>query len=649
MKPLKVALLGNPNTGKTSIFNRLTGLNQHVGNFPGVTVDVKVGRLKKANEAIDIIDFPGTYSIYPHSADEKLVYEVLSDVSHAQYPDLAVVVVDASNLERNLLLFSQLYDLKVPLIMAINMSDLAQRKGIIINLEKLQERFPNCRFCTCNARVGLGIPNLIDLISSDVPKEDIVPVIPDFKLHQVQDEEEQKIEIKKRYSNIKLILKLILENDVKEHTPPSFLDRITIHRVWGYVIFTFMMLLIFQLIFTIGQFPMDWMDTGFNSLAGWVSLQLPSGVLNDLICSGIIPGLGGVLVFLPQIIILFFLLGILEETGYLTRAVFIMDKLMRPFGLNGKSVVPLISSVGCAIPGIMSTRSIPNWKERLTTILVAPLMSCSARVPVYTLLIALVIPRHYVFGFINVQGLLLFGLYSLGIISALIVSSLISRVLKTQEKSFFLLEMPTFKAPRWKNILLNLMEKSKLFVLEAGKVIIIISILLWALATYGPTGAMEKATVEMEKSRTSYSPDEFERKLASAKLEQSYMGILGKSIEPVIKPLGFDWKIGISLITSFAAREVFVGSMATIYSVHQEDQNGLLSTMRSEKHADNTPVYSVASGVSLMVFYVFAMQCMATLAIVKRETKSWKWPIVQLVYMGILAYLSSFIVYQILS
>jgi ferrous iron transport protein B len=392
---------------------------------------------------------------------------------------------------------------------------------------------------------------------------------------------------------------------------------------------------------------MDLIDGSFNDFANWTAEKLPAGIFNDLVTGGIIPGLGGVLVFLPQILILFFCLGILEETGYLARAVFIMDKLMRPFGLNGKSVVPLISSSACAIPGIMATRTIPNWKERLITIMIAPLMSCSARIPVFTLLIALVIPNRYLFGFINLQGLTLFAMYFLGIVTALFIALVLKRFIKTSEKSYFLLEMPDFKAPRWTNIFLSLLEKSKVFVLEAGKVILAISIILWAFASFGPGDRIAQEVKKIEKSEL--NDDIKEQKIASAKLEYSYIGIMGKSIEPIIEPIGFDWKIGISLITSFAAREVFVGSMATIYSVHQEDNKGLLQTMKAEKNSLGKPVYSLATGLSLMVFYVYAMQCMATLAIVKRETKSWKWPLIQLAYMGVLAYVASYIVYQLFS
>lgn len=645
----KVALLGNPNTGKTSVFNRLTGLNQHVGNFPGVTVDKKSGTMRHGHESLELIDFPGTYSIYPHSSDEQVVYAVFSNPKHPDFPDLAVVVLDAGNLERNLLLFTQVYDLNIPVIAVLNMSDVAHRKGIRIDLERFKSAFPGIRVCETNARAGLGMKELKELIFDAPPAQPHQPLIASYSITDIDNEAQQEQETKLRYEYINDILGAYVSQEPKTHKQAAvgLWDKLTVHPVWGYVIFTLILLFIFQLIFSIASLPMDLIDGAFADFANWTASVLPEGVFTDLLSGGIIPGLGGVLVFLPQILLLFFCLGILEETGYLARAVFIMDRLMRPFGLNGKSVVPLISSAACAIPGIMATRTIPNWKERLITILVAPLMSCSARIPVFTLLIALVIPNKYLFGFLSLQGLTLLAMYMLGLFSALTVAWVLKRFIKTKEKSYFLLEIPEFKAPRWGNIFISLYEKSKVFVWEAGKVILAISILLWALASYGPGDRIETAVKKID--RSVYSGEKYDDKLASVKLENSYIGILGKGIEPVIRPLGFDWKIGISLLTSFAAREVFVGSMATIYSVHQEDNEGLLETMRQEKRTDGTPVYSLATGLSLMVFYVYAMQCMATLAIVKRETKSWKWPIVQLVYMGILAYLSAMITYQIFS
>lgn len=651
----KIALIGNPNTGKTSVFNRLTGLNQHVGNFPGVTVDKKIGKLKSENGSIEIIDLPGTYSIYPHSNDEKVVFDVLNNATHPDHPEALLVVIDASNLERNLLLFTQVYDLNIPVMLILNMSDVAYRAGREFNHEAFQKRFPGVPVIETNARVGLGIDKIIATITNGFKITDFRPVIENYTLKLAIDPTSQSEETAERYKAIQALIPAIVnfKTSANKKIKVNPLDRILVHPIWGYLIFTVMLLLLFQLIFSIASYPMDLIDAVFSKLSDWFTDVLPAGIFTDLISQGIIPGLGGVVIFIPQIALLFLFLGILEETGYMARVVFIMDKLMRPFGLNGKSVVPLLSSAACAIPGIMATRTISSWKERLITIMVAPLMSCSARIPVYTLLIGLVIPQQTVLGFFNLQGLVLFSLYALGLVSALLVSLVMKWIIQSKETSVLMLELPEFKAPRWGNVFINLLEKIKVFVFDAGKVILAVSIILWAMASFGPGDRIEMAVQQIEKPNTTNADSLaiYEQQISSIKLENSYMGIIGKTIEPVIKPIGYDWKIGISLLTSFAAREVFVGSMATIYSVHDDgDTNlGLLEKMRNEKWSDGKPVYSTATGISLMVFYVYAMQCMATLAIVKRETKSWKWPIIQVLYMGALAYLASFTVFHLFS
>lgn len=651
----KIALVGNPNTGKTSVFNKLTGLNQHVGNFPGVTVDRKTGKLKLAGAAVEIIDLPGTYSIYPHSSDEQVVFDVLNDKNHPDHPDALMVVVDASNLERNLLLFTQVYDLNIPVMLILNMSDMASRAGKKFNHAAFAKRFPNVPVVETNARAGSGMNRITEAIQKGFTAEDRRPVIENYALKAKSDQEGQAAETTERFDFIRQIMPEILTVEPKEEKSPkiNWLDRILVHKVYGYLIFATILLLLFQLIFSIAAYPMDMIDSVFGTLSEWTSNQLPPGVFTDLLAQGIIPGLGGVIIFIPQIALLFLCLGILEETGYMARVVFIMDRLIRPFGLNGKSVVPLLSSAACAIPGIMATRTISNWKERFITIMVAPLMSCSARIPVYTLLIALVIPQKTVFGFLNLQGLVLFALYSLGLISALLVALVMKWIIKSKETSILMLELPEFRAPRWGNVFISLLEKVKIFIFDAGKVILAVSIILWAMASYGPGNRMQEAVDRIAVPTTEEKSvvEAYDQQVASAKLENSYMGILGKTIEPIIKPIGYDWKIGISLLTSFAAREVFVGSMATIYSVHDdgEENRKLLDKMRDEKLPDGSPVYSLATGLSLMVFYAYAMQCMATLAIVKRETKSWKWPLIQIIYMGIMAYTASFIVFKIFS
>ena len=651
----KVGLFGNPNTGKSSLFNRLTGLKQRVGNFPGVTVDKQLGNLKFGNETVQIIDFPGTYSIYPRSKDEQVVYKVISNPGHADYPDLAVVVVDASNLERNLLLFTQIYDLGMPTVLVLNLTDVASKNGFVINIDQLQTHFPNTVIVRSNARIGLGMKELQEAIKSLSDSNNPFHHSDSSELIAMDDLIAQSADTTARFERIKHIVADVVtkkENPVSRQFS-SKLDRWLVHPILGYVIFFSVLLIIFQTVFSLASYPMDWIDMGFAQLSEWTTAVLPEGLFSRLLTEGIIPGIGGVLIFIPQIGLLFFLIGILEETGYMARVVFIMDKLMRPFGLNGKSVVPLISSAACAIPGVMATRTIQSWNERLTTILVAPLMSCSARIPVYTLLIGLVIPDQQIWGFINLQGLVLFGLYALGLVTALLVALVIKQFFrKSTERSVFLLELPAYKAPRWANVGLEVFQKVKLFVFDAGKIILAISIILWALASFGPGDDMEKAAASVIKPATENQVDltAYEDQVAATKLQHSYMGILGRTIEPVIKPLGYDWKMGISLLTSFAAREVFVGSLATIYSVHQEsdDPKPLIDRLRNEKYATGKPVYTLASGVSLLVFYAFAMQCMATLAVVKRETKSWKWPLIQLGYMGVLAYLGAFIAYQLL-
>ena len=652
--PMKIALLGNPNTGKSSIFNLLTGMRQHVGNFPGVTVDKKEGSVKIKGETYSIIDFPGTYSVYPRSKDEQVVYDVLANSAHEDYPSVALVVADATNIERNLLLFSQIYDLNIPCVLALNMRDLAKGKGIEIDITALEVAFPAAKIVETNARAGFGKDRLLNALETADRKSVHAPFLPNAKLAAVEDYKAQEAEAATRFEHIQLLVQKIKKVTLpKKQSFDTKLDRILVHPIFGYVIFSAILLIIFQFIFAVATIPMDLIDGSFSKFSAYISSLLPQGILSDLIAQGIIPGIGGVVVFVPQIALLFFFISLLEESGYLARVVFIMDRIMRPLGLNGKSVVPLMSSVACAIPGVMATRTISDWKERLITILVAPLMSCSARIPVYTLLIALVIPNKTLFHFFNLQGLVLFGLYALGLFAALLIAFILKQTIKTKEKGYLLLELPSFKPPQWKNVGMVVWEKLRVFVTDAGKVILAISIILWAMATFGPSNQMQLAEKNVRQSakHSTLSKAETEQKVAAIRLENSYIGILGKTIEPVIRPLGYDWKIGISLITSFAAREVFVGSLATIYAVQDDggENKRLIDRLREDKRADGKPTYTLASGVSLMIFYVFAMQCMATLAVVKRETKSWKWPLIQIGFMAALAYTGAWIAYTLLA
>ncbi|XOV92616.1 MAG: ferrous iron transport protein B [Bacteroidota bacterium] len=653
---MKISLVGNPNSGKTSIFNRLTGLNQKIGNFPGVTVDKKIGLLKSHKEEHTVLDLPGIYSLYPKTQDEQVVYEILRDKENPDYPDRIIVVADASNLERNLLLFTQVMDLGVPIILALNMSDIAAKKGLIIDYEKLSELLGGVKIFPVNARTGQGM----DLLIKEILEEESYPAKAPFIGKEfeegrflITDTAKQKQLVEERYKKINGILKFAIKQEPNKGQMlkrQRTADKILTHPVFGFVIFLGVLFLIFQAIYAWAEWPMDLIDTLFLSMSQWVFNTMPEGVLTNLIAEGIIPGLGGVLIFIPQITLLFAFIFLLEETGYMARVVFIMDKLMRPFGLNGRSVVPLVSAVACAIPAIMSTRTIENWKERLITIMVTPLMSCSARLPVYTLLIALVIPDQNI-GIFNLKGLALLAMYLIGLIGALIAAFGFKLIIRARQKSFLVMELPFYKMPRWNNLGITLLEKVRLFVFDAGKVIFSISIILWVLASYGPGDRIEQAVDKIPAPQNKEQEYQYEKQVASVSLSNSYIGILGHAVEPAIRPLGYNWQIGIALITSFAAREVFVGSMATIYSVGEnfEADQTLIQRMRKETNkVTGEKVYNLASGLSLMVFYAFAMQCMSTLAVVLRETKNWKWPLIQLVYMTAMAYIAALITYQLL-
>lgn len=700
-KKLVVALLGNPNSGKSSLFNQLTGLRQKIGNFPGVTVDKKVGFCRiEGNTDIEILDLPGTYSIYPNSLDEQVVLEVLANPENIDYPDLAVVVADASNLKRNMLLFEQISDLGIPSILALNMLDVAEESGISINSGKLA-KILDVPVVELNAREGIGIEGLKHTIFNQLQHRKLHINLPDFdketekifeevkakfgvktkylalhyaaqaqKLMFLGENQQKELEdiVKKydfnadkfqsaetieRYKDISATLsEVIIEEGIKKETLTEKIDRILLHKIWGYIIFLSILFLIFQSVFTIAEAPMDWIDQGITIINDFLKSYLPNSQLVSLLTDGLIAGIGGVLIFIPQIAFLFAFISILEESGYMARVVVLMDRLIRHFGMSGKSVVPLISSMACAVPAIMSARTIGSWKDRLITIMVTPLMSCSARLPIYTILIALVVPETKVLGFFNMQGVALMGLYLLGFFSALLAGWIMKFMLKSSERSYFIMELPTYKKPRWKQVGFTILEKVKTFVFEAGKVIIAISIVLWVLASYGPGDKMQNAENKAITDFPTLDSRKLETKIASVRLENSYAGHFGKFIEPAIKPLGYDWKIGIALITSFAAREVFVGTVSTIYSIGGDSENDVTIKKRLKKEINQEtgkPTFTVATSFSLLIFYVFAMMCMSTLAVVYRETKGWKWPIIQLVYMSVLAYVAAFVVYQVLS
>jgi len=700
---LHIALVGNPNSGKSSLFNSLTGLNQKVGNFPGVTVDKKTGTSKISEKiSAKIIDLPGTYSLYPKRNDEWVSYKVLMDDDKEVKADVIVLIADASNLKRNLLFCSQILDLKKPVVVALTMVDIAKKNNIQIDIAGL-ERELGILVIPVNPRKNKGIGELKKAIEKTVENIGKIPdrnfidassfapqaikkiqkLFPDisdyraihylinhetFALEQpVQDaieniEAETKFnpsktqaeEILQRYSKIKNIMQqTVVEADpLHKALFTQKLDDILLHRTWGYLILLVVLFSLFQSIFLLAQFPMDGIEWTFAKAGGWLGGILPQGWFSDLFINGILAGLSGILVFVPQIMILFGLITLLEDTGYMARISFLTDRVMRKAGLNGKSVMPMISGLACAVPAIMSARGIENKKERLLTIMCTPLMSCSARLPVYTVLIALVIPNKMYLGFIGLQGMVMMLMYLTGTIMALLSAYVMKWFIKSKEKSFFILELPLYREPRWKNMFYTMIEKAKVFVFQAGKVIMVISLLLWVLSTYGPPGKM-KGVSEKYASLVQQQPAqsaEFDKLKRTELLQNSYAGILGKSIEPVIKPLGYDWKIGIALITSFAAREVFVGTMATLYSVGDDkDENNatLRQKMNAAKWPDGTKVYTLAAGLSLLIFYVLAMQCMSTLAVVKRETRSWKWPLIMLTYMTSLAYIMSWITYNL--
>jgi len=696
-KQINVALIGNPNTGKTSVFNALTGLNQKVGNYPGITVDKKQGicKLSRGVKA-HIIDLPGTYSLNASSLDENVVIELLLNKNDKDYPDVAVIVTDVENLKRNLLLFTQIKDLKIPSILVINMADRMKRKGISLDISLLEQQL-NTKIALISTRKGEGIDELRELIEnyktlSTTPCldtstidtgyfETLQKAFPNQELYKLWlvicqdvnfntiDKKEvdvsafktkssselkrlQQKETIKRYQFINNVLKQGQTIDASKATDlRSRLDRILTHKIYGYLIFFAILLLIFQAVYDWASYPTDLIDEGFANLANWVKDTLPEGAFTNLLAEGIIAGIGGIMVFIPPIAFLFLFISLLEESGYMSRVVFLMDRIMRRFGLSGKSVVPLISGNACAIPAVMAARNIESWKERLITILVTPFTTCSARLPVYLIIIALVIPEGSFWGF-SYQALTLMSLYIIGFLTALFSAYILNKTLKIRSRSYFVIEMPSYKIPLAKNVGITVLEKTKTFVFEAGKIILAISIILWVMASYGPGDDFNNAESIVKTEYPSLTEIELDDKVAAHKLEHSYIGIVGKTIEPAIKPLGYDWKIGIGLVTSFAAREVFVGTLATIYSVgsasDDEDEDTIKARMSAETYSDGSKVFTLASGISLLLFYAFAMQCMSTLAIVKRETNSWKWPIIQLVGMSTIAYIAALIAFQFL-
>ncbi len=698
-KQIKVALIGNPNTGKTSIFNSLTGLNQKIANYPGVTVDKKEGvcKLDRGVKA-HIYDLPGTYSLNASSMDENIVVELLLNKNNKDYPDLAIIVSDVENLKRNLVLFTQVKDLKIPTILAVNMSDRMKYKGIELDLPVLENSLDTKIILTTNRSSDwidklkniisnynmLSSNSFMDLhaIDSDYfqnlkrtfPNQDLyklwVVICQDANFTNIDKNflESKNFETKtlselkklqqketiKRYQLINNILKVGQKIDQSKAIGfGASLDKLLTHKIFGYFIFFLILLGIFQIIYEWATVPMDFIDSSFAQITEWIKINLPNGAMTDLLADGIITGIGGIVIFIPQIAVLFMFISILEESGYMSRVVFLMDKIMRKFGLSGKSVVPLISGVACAIPAIMATRNIESWKERLITILVTPFMTCAARLPVYLIIVALVIPDEKIFGF-NYQAIALMSLYIIGFLAAIGSAYILNSILNIRSRSVLVMEMPNYKIPLIKDVLYTIVEKTKTFIAEAGKIILAISIILWFLATNGIGDRFDNPQDYVTQDIELISENDLQSEIASIKLENSFIGNIGKTIEPVFKPLGYDWKIGIGLITSFAAREVFVGTLAVIYNVEsyddsQEKQLELKKIMLRETDENGNKIFTLASGISLLLFYAFAMQCMSTLAIVKQETNSWKWPALQFIIMTLIAYIVSLIAYQILS
>ena len=743
-KNINVALIGNPNTGKTSVFNQLTGLKQKVGNYPGITVEKKEGICKLARGVkAHILDLPGTYSLNTTSLDESVVVELLLNKNNKDYPDVAVVISEVENLKRNLLLFTQIKDLRIPAILVINMADRMSRKGISLDIPLLEERL-NTKIALVSSRKNTGIERIKELIAdyknlSVAPIVDCTVIAPDYfkNLHQtfpkedlyklwlvitqdvnfmpiekkaVKDgasfETKSKAELKRlqqketilRYQFINNTLRKTYNVDLKMARGfRATLDKVLTHKIFGYLIFFLILLTIFQAIYDWSSYPMDFIDQQFATASEWVKNTLPPGVFTNLLAEGILSGIGGIVIFIPQIAFLFLFIALLEESGYMSRVVFLMDRLMRPFGLSGKSVVPLISGTACAIPAIMATRNIENWKERLITILVTPFTTCSARLPVYLIIIALVIPQGRFMG-LSYQALTLMLLYLIGFGAAIFAAMILNKLLKIRSRTFFMVEMPNYKLPLLKNVAYTVIEKTKSFVFGAGKIILAISIVLWFLGSNGFSDKFKNAetlveqriekegfsadskafiesrvkalqeeqsapevkniSVSLSQSVPSGIPEAYlaslmekakKQEVASFKLEHSYMGYMGKAIEPIVRPLGYDWKIGIAVLASFAAREVFVGTLATIYSVGSDEEETIKNRMAAEtRQGTDQPLFNMASGISLMLFYAFAMQCMSTLAIVKKETNTWKWPLYQLVTMSIFAYIIALIAYQLL-
>lgn len=651
----KIALIGNPNCGKSTLFNHLTGLRQKVSNLPGTTVEEKYGKWLVESTHFSLIDLPGIYSLYSDSEDEKLVVKELLDSKNDGVKKI-LFILDASNLRRNLLLFSQVAELKIPMAVLLTMNDTAARKNLEIDTKALEKKL-GVPVVKINPRKKEGIDKIASALQQAGSSTLQIFSNTSIRLAEfVNGGEKTGIasETLSRYAHIeKIVAACVTKKPATGTLWRTKLDSWFTHKVFGYIIFMFIMLTIFQGVFTLAEYPMNWIEQGFAMLGEWTATTLPAGVFSSLISQGLIPGIAGVVVFVPQIAILFLFIGLLEDSGYMTRASFITDRVMRRIGLNGRSVIPLISGFACAIPSIMATRSIKHKGERLATMFVIPLMSCSARLPVYTLLISLAIPESAGFGPFSLRSIIMTLAYFAGIFAAIGFSLFFKKQNQNTETSEFILEMPTYQVPRMQTVLLQMSQKCMSFITSAGKVIVVISMILWWLSSYGPGDAMKRAETEVYRTTANlpdglYTEENRKIELAEARLEASYAGHMGKFIEPAIKPLGYDWKTGIAIISSFAAREVFVGTMATLFRGREENPETIRDVMKQEINPETgKPLYGLPYALSLIIFYAYALQCMSTLAVMKRETGGWKWPLIQFVGFLVLAWLSAWIVFNI--
>ena len=646
---LTIALAGNPNAGKTTLFNALTGLKQKVANYPGVTVERKTGRWQLNGSAADLIDLPGLYSLDATSVDEQIARSVITgEQKGVKRPDVVVAVVDATNLERNLYVVTQLFDFKIPVVVALTMIDVFEKLDHQINVEKLALMLKT-PVVAINAKTGRGIKELAkEVRKASEQSESKAPVFDD-----AEETSGPHAKIFARYSFIaKAVQESTRHNDTPKLRISHKIDKVLTHKFFGLLILVGVLLVVFQAIFSWATVPMDLLEQGFGGLSALVKENMPPGILTDLISDGIIAGVGGVVVFLPQILLLFLFISLLEDTGYMARAAFLMDKLMSKVGLHGKAFLPLVSSFACAIPGIMATRTIENRRDRFATIMVAPFMSCSARLPVYTLMIAAFFAGQTVFGFISVAAVLMLAMYTLGIVVAVIVAFILKRTVLKAPPPPFLMELPDYRLPNLRTVLQNMLTRAWLFLKRAGTVILAISILLWALMYFprdlAPTQPSASEAAQAVAANGEQAPAEDVVK-ESEQLKHSFAGKLGHTIEPVIQPLGFDWKIGVALIASFAAREVLVSTLSIIYNVGKDadaESTTLVSAIRDAKRDDGRPVWTPLTALTLMVFFVLAMQCMSTLAVVRRETNSWLWPLFMFGYMTVIAYAAAFLTYQ---